>query len=64
MALLPRAVIGDALKQIEKMLADARKNKSWGEISIVIKEGKPVLVRELIQHKTEDSPARYEPLRY
>ena len=52
---------GDTLKQIEKMLAEARAKRSWGEISITIKDGKPVLIRQTIQHKAEDSPATYEP---
>ena len=48
------------MKQIERMLAEARAKRSWGEITITIKDGKPVLIRQTIQHKTEDSPAAYE----
>jgi len=48
---------GCSLKQIEKMLAEARAKRTWGEITITLKEGKPVLIRQMIQHKTEDNPA-------
>jgi len=48
------------LKQIERMLAEARAKRSWGEITITLKEGKPVLIRQMIQHKIEDNPAPYE----
>ena len=48
---------GHGLKQIEKMLAEARAKRTWGEITITLKEGKPVLIRQMIQHKIEDNPA-------
>ena len=44
------------MKQIERMLAEARAKRSWGEIIIIIKDGKPALIRHTIQHKVEDSP--------
>ena len=45
------------MKQVDQMLSEARKNRTWGEIIIQIKEGKPVLIRQVIQHKVEDYPA-------
>ncbi|HEV2194047.1 MAG TPA: hypothetical protein VGR55_00555 [Candidatus Acidoferrum sp.] len=45
------------MKQIDRMLADARANRSWAEITIIIKDGKPALIRQTIQHKVEDCPA-------
>ena len=45
------------MKQVEKMIAEARTKRSWGEIVITLKEGKPVLIRQTIQHKIEDNPA-------
>jgi hypothetical protein len=51
---------GGTLKQIDQMLAEARKHRTWGEITIQLKDGKPVLIRQMIQHKAEDSPASYE----
>lgn len=45
------------MKQIDKMLADARAKRWWAEITIVIKDGKPALIRQTIQHKVEDIPA-------
>ena len=54
---------GGALKQIEKMLAEARKNHTWGEITIMLKDGKAVLIKQTIQEKVEDNPAPYGPPR-
>jgi len=48
---------GRSVKQIEKMLAEARAKRSWGEITITLKDGKPALIRQMIQHKIEDYPA-------
>ena len=48
------------MKQIEKMLAEARAKRSWGEITITLKEGNATLIRQTIQHKVEDSPAHHE----
>ena len=45
------------MKQIEKMLAEARAKRSWCEIVVVVKEAKPALIRQTIQHKVEDCPA-------
>ena len=51
---------GYSLKQIEKMLAEARAKRSWGQIVIELKEGRAVLIRQTIQHKVEDYPATNE----
>ena len=52
------------MKQIEKMLAEARAKRSWGEITITLKEGMPALIRQTIQHKVEDRPANEQDPRY
>jgi len=44
------------VKQLEKMFAEARKNRTWGEITIMLKDGKAVLIKQTIQEKVEDNP--------
>jgi hypothetical protein len=45
------------MNRLEKMLADARANRTWGEIVITLKDGKPILLKLTIQEKIEDYPA-------
>ena len=45
------------VKKLERMLADAREKRSWGEIAITLKEGVPQVIRLTIQEKVEDTPA-------
>lgn len=45
------------LKKIEAMLADAAAQRTWGEIQIDLKDGKAILIRQIIQTKIhEDYP--------
>jgi len=45
------------LSQIEKMLQEAANKRSWGEIQVEIKDGKPTVIRQTIQTKAdEESP--------
>jgi hypothetical protein len=43
LAIARHTAVGGVLKQIDQMLAEARAKRSWGEITISIKDGKPVL---------------------
>lgn len=45
------------VNKLEKMLAEARTNRTWGEITVTLKDGKPVLVTQTIREKVEDTPA-------
>ena len=45
------------MKKLEEMLTEFRLKNSWGEITIILKEGKPVLLRKLVQEKVEEEPA-------
>ena len=45
------------LKKLEALLADARKQKMWGEVTIQIKDGHAILIRTTSQEKVEDYPA-------
>jgi hypothetical protein len=44
-------------KKLEALLADARNKKTWGEITVTLKDGLPVLIRTTSQEKAEDYPA-------
>jgi len=46
-----------ALKKLEAIFADARNKKTWGEVTVTLKDGYPVLVRTTTQEKIEDYPA-------
>lgn len=48
------------MNKLDKMLADARANRTWGEIVITLKEGVPILLKQTIQVKVEENPATYE----
>ena len=45
------------IKKLEAIFADAQKQKTWGEVTITLKEGNPVVIRTTIQEKVEDYPA-------
>jgi len=46
------------LKKIEAMLVEASAQKTWGEIQIDLKDGKPILIRQTVQMKVhEDYPS-------
>ncbi len=45
------------LKKLEAVFADARSKKTWGEVTVTLKDGFPVLIRTTSQEKVEDSPA-------
>jgi hypothetical protein len=45
------------MKKLDELLAEARAKRSWGEITIVLKDGKPVLLRQTTQEKVEEEPA-------
>jgi hypothetical protein len=45
------------MNKLEKMLANARTNGTWGEIIITLKNGKPILLKFTTQEKAEDYPA-------
>ena len=45
------------MKKLEEMLTEFRLKNSWGEITIILKEGKPVLLRKLVQEKVEEESA-------
>ena len=45
------------LKKLEAMIADARKQRMWGEITIQIKDGYPILIKTTNQEKVEEHPA-------
>jgi hypothetical protein len=42
------------VNKLEKMLAEARTKRTWGEITITLKDGKPVLLKQTTQEKAED----------
>jgi len=44
-------------KKLEQIFKDAAAKRSWGEVTIVLKEGKPGLLRIMIQEKVEEYPA-------
>jgi hypothetical protein len=39
------------------MLAEAQAKRSWGEIVITLKDGRPILLKKTVQEKVEDYPA-------
>ncbi|MGA7766018.1 MAG: hypothetical protein WCA27_07300 [Candidatus Sulfotelmatobacter sp.] len=43
-----------ALKKIEGMLAEAAARRTWGEIQIDLKDGKAILIRQIIQTKINE----------
>lgn len=46
------------LKKIEAILVEAAVQKTWGDIQIDLKDGKPILIRQTIQTKIhEDYPS-------
>jgi len=45
------------MKKLDEMIDEAREKRSWGEITIVLKDGKPVLLRKTTQEKVEETPA-------
>ncbi|WP_263373914.1 hypothetical protein [Granulicella aggregans] len=47
------------IQQIETLLTDAEKSRSWGNVEIDIRDGKAVLIRTTRQIKIqdEDTPA-------
>lgn len=42
------------LKKIEVMLLDAASQRTWGDIQIDLKEGKPILIRQTVQVKIHE----------
>jgi len=48
------------LKKIETMLTEAAATRTWGEIQIDLKDGKPILIRQTVQIKiNEEYPGAY-----
>ncbi len=45
------------LKKLEAVFADGRSKKRWGEVTVTLKDGYPVLIRTTSQEKIEDYPA-------
>ena len=45
------------MKKLDEMLTEARTNRTWGEIVITLKDGKPILLKQTTQEKVEDYPA-------
>jgi len=45
------------MQKLDEMLAEARLKKTWGEIVITLKDGKPILLKRTIQEKVEDYPS-------
>lgn len=45
------------MKKLEAIFADARKQKTWGEVTVTLKDGNPVVIRTTTQEKVEDYPA-------
>jgi hypothetical protein len=45
------------MKKLDEMLAEAQAKRTWGEIIITLKDGKPILLKQTIQEKVEDYPA-------
>jgi hypothetical protein len=45
------------MKKLDEMLAEARLKQTWGEIIIILKNGKPILLKQTIQEKVEEIPA-------
>lgn len=42
------------LKKIEAMLVEASAQRTWGEIQIDLKDGKPILIRQTVQMKVQE----------
>jgi hypothetical protein len=42
------------LKKLETMLVDAAAQKTWGDIQIDLKDGRPILIRQTIQTKIHE----------
>jgi hypothetical protein len=48
------------IKKIEAILAEERRKRTWGEVVVVLKDGKPALLRKTYQERIiEEEP--YEP---
>jgi len=45
----------DALKQISAMLDDAKRTRRYGAIEIELRDGTPVVIREVRTHKIADA---------
>ena len=46
------------LKKLEALLNEAAAKRTWGEIQIDLKDGKPILIRQTVQMKLhEDYPS-------
>lgn len=46
------------LKKLEALLNEAAAQRTWGEIQIDLKDGKPILIRQTVQMKLhEDYPS-------
>jgi len=45
-----------ALATLKQMLEEARRNRSWGELCVKIKDGNPYLISRSIQVKCEEFP--------
>jgi uncharacterized radical SAM superfamily Fe-S cluster-containing enzyme len=55
--------MSQVLKQIEQMLAEAQRKRSWGSVEVDFKDGEPYLVRQTIQSKPKPEDLPYETLR-
>ena len=42
------------LQKVEKMLQEAADKRTWGNISIDLKDGKPLLIKQTIQTRAEE----------
>jgi hypothetical protein len=42
------------LKKLEALLAEAAAKRTWGEIQIDLKDGRPILMRTITQQKLDE----------
>ena len=47
--------MSDALKQIISMLEEAKRTRRYGSIEIELRDGTPVVIREVQTHKIADA---------
>lgn len=51
-------------QQLDLMLADAAKLRSWGAIEISLQDGKPVIIKTTVTKKLEESNPNVRAQRY
>ncbi len=52
------------LLQLTSMLRDAEQRKMYGAIEIEIRDGKPVVIREIKTHKLDIGESNHDPRNY